>query len=201
VPYGLGGSWKRIHKMLQQESIRSWFTLSLSLFQMSNTCQNTCMFIKYINMRCLCDLASPLPILTVANACCTCSRGRCGIGPPNNNNLFLSWQFSDPRFPFRCSNILPTSSVGLHLFWNCTRLQFIAWVNYYNSFASHALIGCRRRSRDRISLHIPRATMVTDALCLEAFWLVTCPVAAKMRIQTSLACRNNHRRNGVLPRK
>jgi hypothetical protein len=33
------------------------------------------------------------------------------------------------------------------LFGVCTRLQFVARVNYSNSFASHALIGCRRMLR------------------------------------------------------
>jgi hypothetical protein len=50
----------------------------------------------------------------------------------------------------------------------------------------------------------PRDYHGNHALCLEAFWLVTCQVAAKIWIQifqTSLACRNNHRRNGVRPRK
>jgi hypothetical protein len=51
------------------------------------------------------------------------------------------------------------------LFRLCTRLQLVARVNYYNSFASLALIGCRPCSRDRMSL----ITMITHALCLEAF--------------------------------
>jgi hypothetical protein len=50
----------------------------------------------------------------------------------------------------------------------------------------------------------PRDYHGNHTLCLEAFWLVTCQVAAKIWIQifqTSLACRNNHRRNGVRLRK
>jgi hypothetical protein len=93
------------------------------------------------------------------------------------------------------------------MFRLCTRLQFVARVNYSYSFASHVLIGCRRRSRDRMSLKIPRDYHGNHALFLEAFWLVTCQVAVKMWIQTfqtfqtSLACRNNHSRNGVRLRK
>jgi hypothetical protein len=51
-----------------------------------------------------------------------------------------------------------------------------------------------------MSCTYPRDYHGNPALCLEAFWLVTCQVAAKMWIRTfqnSLACRNNHRRNGV----
>jgi hypothetical protein len=50
----------------------------------------------------------------------------------------------------------------------------------------------------------PRDYHGNHALSVEAFWLVTCQIAAKTWIQifqTSLACRNNHRRNGVRPRK
>jgi hypothetical protein len=36
------------------------------------------------------------------------------------------------------------------MFWLCTWLQFVAQVNYSNSFALHALIGCCRCSRDRM---------------------------------------------------
>jgi hypothetical protein len=74
---------------------------------------------------------------------------------------------------------------------------------------------CLDRSSDPFSLHRQSAYACSDsapdhnllrtnwlagdyhgnhALCLEAFWLVTCQVAAKMWIQTfqtSLACRNN----------
>jgi hypothetical protein len=47
-------------------------------------------------------------------------------------------------------------------------------------FKSHALIGCRRCSRDRMSLQIPHDHHWNSALCLEAFSLVTCQVAAKV---------------------
>jgi hypothetical protein len=81
---------------------------------------------------------------------------------------------------------------------------------------SRALIGCchkenaTRCSRDRPSFHTPLViTMVTHALCLDAFWLVTCQVASKIWIQLHwewLACRNNHRLKGypfakIVPKK
>jgi hypothetical protein len=71
------------------------------------------------------------------------------------------------------------------LFWPCPQLQFIAWVNYYSLQTSHALIGCCLiwKTPPAVQVIVCRyislvITMVTHALCLEAFWLVTCQVAA-----------------------
>jgi hypothetical protein len=60
---------------------------------------------------------------------------------------------------FRPESLLNNRKAALKRGSNLTRCPR---VNYYNSFASHALIGCRRCSRDRMSL----ITMITHALRL-----------------------------------
>jgi hypothetical protein len=71
---------------------------------------------------------------------------------------------------------------------------------------SRALIGCCHIRKMPPVVHvivrrfIPLViTMVTHALCLDAFWLVTCQVVSKIWIQLHwewLACRINHQLKG-----
>jgi hypothetical protein len=71
---------------------------------------------------------------------------------------------------------------------------------------SRALIGCCHIRKTPPAVHvivrryIPLViTMVTHALCLDTFWLVTCQVESKIWIQLHwewLASRNNHRLKG-----
>jgi hypothetical protein len=103
------------------------------------------------------------------------------------------------RVQMTCTYTLPISSVGLRMFWLCTRTKFVArgqalnTTHWLAAVAVHVIV-CRYRSS--WLPWKPRA-LLRDIL-------VTCQVAAKIWIQifqTSLACRNNHRRNGVRPRK
>jgi hypothetical protein len=117
-----------------------------------------------------------------------------------NVYVYKSYLYSGPKVTFL---LHAPRAAGAH---NMATILPASTLRNLTLRKSRALIGCCHIRKTPPAVHvivrrfIPLViTMVTHALCLDAFWLVTCLVVSKIWIQLHwewLACRNNHRLKG-----